>query len=108
MNELRYRVDATYWTGGRVSLRLDAFKVIKTTPRGVWIDVGGEPKWVSDHTTKRFAYPTVAEAQQSFVARKRRQIVLANASALRAKQALTVALSPNPVFWEPTFTFEVP
>lgn len=55
---------------------LDQHRVIRRTKCGTWIDVWGKQKFVMDGTRKRFAYPTEPEAKTSFLARKRRQLVL--------------------------------
>ena len=51
-----------------------SYNAIKKTPKGYWLDVDGDEKWVSDSARKRFAYPTKEEAFQSFIYRKKRQI----------------------------------
>ena len=47
-----------------------------------------EKRWVSKSTKKRLAYPTKAEAQASFIARKRRQIKILTNQLECAKEVL--------------------
>lgn len=54
-------------------LRTD-FPVIKHTPKGVVLDLGGgDTRFVQDGTRKQFAHPTDKEAIDSFCWRKRAQ-----------------------------------
>lgn len=83
---------------GPVKVHLEQFRVEKHTPKGVWlsgIDVrdchgGHHPSWrfVRLDTNKRFACPTIAEARESFLARKRRQIQIHTARIRRAEKAM--------------------
>ena len=58
-----------------VTITLYRFAVIKHTPRGVWLDYGIEKdKFVLINSRKRFACPTLDEAKESFLARKRIQL----------------------------------
>jgi len=49
------------------------FRVVRTTPKGKWIDHYGKEKFVITAATKRFAYETLGLARESFIARKLRQ-----------------------------------
>ena len=72
--------------------------VRKTTPAGVWIDMGGgtwkDGKWkphlkfVNLGSRKRFACPTEEEAKESFFARKDRQLGILRAQAKNVEQAV--------------------
>lgn len=83
---------------GPVKVHLQEFPVEKHTPKGVWlsgIDVrdyhgGHYPSWrfVRHDTNKRFACPTIAEARESFLARKRRQIRIHTARIRQAEKAI--------------------
>lgn len=59
---------------GTLKVELLEYEVIKTTPKGVWLNVYGERRFVRTDARKRFACPTVEEAKASFVARKKAQI----------------------------------
>ena len=67
--------------------------VIKKTPCGVWLDLGfgSGSRWVSCTSHKRYACPTEAEAMESFLARKRRQITILQSQIKRAERAIAVA-----------------
>ena len=57
------------------AVHLEKFEVIKHTPKGVWINMGlGDKKFVLKCARKRFACPTIEEAKESFLARKKRQL----------------------------------
>ena len=75
---------------GRLEVRLSHFKVIKATPCGVQLDIG---RFVKTSGRKRFAWPTKAEALESFKARKQRQLGILRAQASRAERALAMAAS---------------
>ena len=66
--------------------------VVKKTRCGVWVleyDSTAAPRhFVNNSTLKRYAYPTKEEAQQSFMARKRRQIGILGAQLRNASEAL--------------------
>jgi hypothetical protein len=77
--------------------RCSAYKVVKKTLHGVWISLGyGEKdKFILDHARRRWAYPTMKDALNSFRIRKERQIMHSNASIDNAIQALiAVGLKP--------------
>lgn len=57
--------DATVWP--------NSFFVIRTTPKGVWLDVWGMEKFVLNGEGRRYAYPTKDAAWESFRIRKQRQ-----------------------------------
>lgn len=58
---------------GRADIRCLEFPILKTTPKGVWINNYGPKRWVRLDAHKRFACPTKEEAMESFKARKKRQ-----------------------------------
>ena len=68
------------------------YKVVKHTPKGVWLTAGmGSGIWVSKTARKRFAYPTREEALESLIARRERQVKILNAQLYNAHTALNVA-----------------
>ena len=77
--EYWYRFDSRVWRDydriKNVTITLYRFAVIRHTPRGVWLDYGIEKdKFVLVNSRKRFACPTLEEAKESFLARKRIQL----------------------------------
>jgi hypothetical protein len=62
---------------GRLEVKLREIPVIKHTPKGVWIGYGNgilEKKFVLRDSRKRYACPTIEEAKESFIARKKCQV----------------------------------
>jgi len=76
----------SYYSTLRVELR--EFEVARHTPKGVWLRVGWDERWVARSARKRFACPTVEEARESFRARKLRQMKIHEARTDRARRAL--------------------
>jgi hypothetical protein len=78
--------------GSRTVVHLNAYPVIRRTPKGVWIrDIGGDSRFICDNWTKRYALPTVEEAKRSFIKRKERQAGIYEARARTAREAITLA-----------------
>lgn len=71
----------------RTELQLHRFKVLKVTPKGVWLNLNcfGNKRFVLFTSRKRFACATLAEAKESFRARKARQIRIHQGIADEAK-----------------------
>lgn len=101
MTEYWYRFEDVKYAGpvnefgeldgpGHVELRLLSFKVRRETPRGVQLDMGCSIRFVSRTTHKRFACPTIAEAAESFRARKHRQRKIHQAWIDRVNVALSL------------------
>lgn len=88
-----------------LTLVLEKWPVFKETPKGVWLGAAGGPKkFVNTSWKKRFACPSIEEALQSFIARKRRQISILDHQLRRAKTALAIAQSsPRPETLEPEY-----
>lgn len=76
--------------GFNVALRMCKFPVLSTTKHGVWIDGPRGKRFINNSWTKRYAVPTIEEAWESFIARKRREIRLYAARLLDAKAALAL------------------
>ena len=73
----------------KVTLEKYVYDVKRETPKGCWIVTHyGLEKWVSNNTTKRYAYPTRAQALNGFIARKRKQIEILTKNLKVAKIAL--------------------
>ena len=67
------------------------YPVLKVTPKGAWISVLGQRKFVLLTARKRFACPTKVEAKESFIARKRAQIRIHTSIVNRAETAIQIA-----------------
>lgn len=100
MKEYLYRYDQ-YLTGNydalteriscrQVKLHLQKFEIIKTTPKGVWIDDYGSKKFVNLCANKKYACKTIKEAQESFRKRKLAQIRILSRQLQDSKDALTL------------------
>lgn len=75
----------------RLEVRLVEFSILSRTPRGMWIETGyREKRFVLAGARRRYACETVAEARESFVARKRRQASIYRARMLMAEQAISI------------------
>lgn len=63
---------------GTLKVNLREFPVMRHTPKGVWLggasNFGNYERFVCHEWTKKFACPTIEEAQVSFLARKSRQM----------------------------------
>jgi len=68
-----YRYDSTLTDGGQY-VYCNEYRIDRETPKGYWIE--NETKWVSSNGKRRWAYPTIEEAWESFVARKTRQVMI--------------------------------
>lgn len=77
---------------GRAAIRHDQYNVIRVTPKGVWLDIGcGEEKFVLRAARKKFACLTEAEAMESFIARKKRQLKILKNQAKHVEEVLKLA-----------------
>jgi len=86
-------------------VKLNEYALLKETPCGYWIlsdpiyyhviskpmFADGNKRWISKTARKRFAYPTKAEALNSFKIRKERQIGILSGQLENAKEALQKA-----------------
>ena len=66
------------------------YPVVKSTLKGVWIDVWGKKKFILNDARKQWASPSPEKALESYQARKRRQIGILEHQLNRAKIALTL------------------
>ncbi|MBK3780358.1 hypothetical protein G3A43_08810 [Paraburkholderia aspalathi] len=69
-------------------LHAQEYPVVKVTPKGKWIEVYGERKFILNASHKRFACETVELALASFKARKKRQISILSNQLRRAQGEL--------------------
>ena len=74
-----------------VELVLYSFLVQKETPKGVWLSVWSQKKFVLTSAKRKYAYPTKELALASFIIRKKRQLGYLNASLTQAEEALRQA-----------------
>lgn len=74
----------------QVVVTLYKYRVIKHTPKGVWLEHRGGKKFVLKEARRRFAAPTVVEAKRDFIARKNRQIGIYSARIETAEKALAI------------------
>lgn len=51
-------------------LHMRAYKVVRETKCGVWIDIGYKLKWISLHARNKFACQTEKEAYKQYIRRK--------------------------------------
>lgn len=97
MEQTYYREENARWSNDRLAISVIEFRIVRRTPKGAWIT----PKWnhddtrflkfVLDGTGKRYAYPTRELARESFIARKRREILKTAAQHDRAIRYLALA-----------------
>jgi hypothetical protein len=76
------------------NLYLTEYRIIRETPKGVWIEFYDNPKkekFVLLTARKQFACRTKQEALKSFIARKNKQIRILTAQLENAKEALRIA-----------------
>jgi hypothetical protein len=88
MNDKAYRYNESLTELG-VYVYLTDYKVVKETPKGIWIELWiGKNKFVNLQAKKKFACLTIEEALESFKKRKQRQITILEYQLANAKQAL--------------------
>ncbi len=87
------------YPGYNLEVILKEYKIIKRTPKGVWIRLydyycGEIPKrFVRLSATKKYACESKEEAYESFKARKNRQIAILSEQLQRAIEALNYNVS---------------
>jgi hypothetical protein len=74
-----------------VQLYVVPHRVVRHTPKGVWLEAYGREKFVLREARKKWAHPTKKGAMVSFRKRKARQVVILRAQLQRAERALEVA-----------------
>lgn len=88
-----------------LEVRVREFEVVRETPKGVWLAPGwgGRPRFVLRDSRKRYACPTVEEAHESFLARKRRHLRILRAQVESVEEAIRhAAMLPHAVAALPT------
>lgn len=77
---------------GQLKVELEKYRVVRETPMGVWLSFLGvsAPRFCRRDSRRRFACPTIEEARESFIARKRRQIAIHQKTVDRAKRAIRI------------------
>lgn len=77
-------------------VELREYVLIKETPKGYWIGIGGFSsfywkQWVSKTAKKRYAYPTKEEALLNYIKRTERRIKILKNQLLTSELALNIA-----------------
>lgn len=87
LNLCRYDSIVTRYEGGEVhaQLYLNIWPVYRTTRACDVIDDYGKDRFIRRHAKRRYAYPTTAEAWNSFIKRTRWRIVHADWALTQAK-----------------------
>ncbi len=103
--EIYYREVNARWANDTLAISCVKYNVVRRTPKGAWI----EPCWVTDYNFddldrrkihwkfildgvgKRFAYPTRELARESFIIRKKREIMHCKNQHDRAVRYLALA-----------------
>ena len=87
-------------------LQLDVYYMLRETPKGYWIvrdfmfSWGAEgcemsKKWIPKVSKKRFAYPTIEEAKENYIARTKKYVLILEDRLREAKKGLYVATGDN-------------
>mgnify|MGYP006943670495 CR=1 FL=1 len=102
MSDVWYRVEASLVSAGvdefdnslgppDVRLYVRKYPVIKVTPKGVWLNVYGDRRFVRTEARKRYACPTEQEAYLSFVARAERRCRILEEQAATTRHGIRLA-----------------
>lgn len=75
---------------GRTAVHLIIFKVLKKTPKGVWIGEETDKRFVLLGTTRQYASITKREALLSFIRRKYKHIEILESRKKAAQRALDI------------------
>lgn len=96
-NKVLYRVERLRCDehGLQARITLETFEVVRETPKGCYISVYGEEKFVRNDAKKRYAYPTVEEAMANFRARTARCITILRAQLRQAEAYLGAIDKPD-------------
>ena len=78
------------YTGSHVKVLLDRFCIMKRTPKGAWIDIWGEKRFVNLTARKQYACDSPEEARQSYLARKKRQVRILSSQLSSSKSAMAL------------------
>jgi hypothetical protein len=78
-----------------LTVRLYTYPIVKRTPKGVWINVYGDRRFIRLGTKKSFALPTEEEAKASFIARKKAHIRILTEQLRRAEVELELIDKEN-------------
>lgn len=73
--------------GPGLRMSVDRYRILRRTPKGCWIEANGRKaeRFVLDVAHRKFAYPTLELAMDSYRIRKRRQIQHLSAQLERAQ-----------------------
>lgn len=92
-DEVWYRYEnhpysANDYSPSETHIVLREWPVVKHTPKGVWISIYAQKKFILNDARKRYAYPTIELAKKSFIARKQHQIARLRTQLDHAERAL--------------------
>lgn len=79
--------------GSDLVVEIEAFGILRRTAKGFWIANNHGKRFVLLAANKRYALPTVAEAVESYVARKTRQAAIYEARAATARRCIAAVQS---------------
>lgn len=88
--EALFRIETSNWhaDGGSLRLLLRDFKIVRHTPKGVWIMTDYRKRFVLTSASRKWAYPTKGEALVSFQRRKEWQVAILRHQLEMAQAAL--------------------
>jgi len=97
--EIRYSLGIDQYDeplpGYNLKIELSRFRILKRTPKGVWISLYGriwdDKRFVLLTANKKYACITKADAMVSFIARKKKQIQILRGQLKQANEALDLA-----------------
>lgn len=72
-------------------LYLTAKKVLRRTPKGLWVDDYGVEKFINNSHKKQFAHPTKELAMKAYIARRKRQVEILSAQLTGVEKQLQTA-----------------
>lgn len=81
------------WEPGPSVVRVQVltYPIVRKTPKGAWVMIDGEKRFVADYWNKKHANPTSEGAKADFIARKKRLIAIQSARIRTAEQAIMIA-----------------
>ena len=89
-----YRAEGVNYENGGSQIVIYEYSLYSETPKGYWIsywpDKKTKWKWISKTSRKRFAYPTKAEALESFRQRQVRRIAWGKCHAKEGEKFLAL------------------
>jgi hypothetical protein len=93
MTQLRYRY-SNIGSYDAPCLHVETYTVLRQTPKGVWIDHWAGEKFLNEtgeYNGSRYAYPTLPEALEHYMARTRKHLKIMASRIARAEAGLGLA-----------------